>query len=41
MANKLKSNTPKAAEKPEKEKAEKAPKAVAKKKTCTSKITER
>ena len=38
MANKLKSNTPKAAEKPEKEKAEKAPKAVAKKKPASQKL---
>jgi S-DNA-T family DNA segregation ATPase FtsK/SpoIIIE len=38
MANKLKSNTPKAAEKPEKEKAEKAPKAAAKKKPAPQKL---
>ena len=38
MANKLKSNTPKAAEKPEKEKAEKAPKAAAKKKPASQKL---
>lgn len=40
MANKLKSNTPKAAEKPVTKEAEKAPKAVAKKKPAPKKLQE-